>query len=90
MRKPRQHQLTIEQISQIYDMSISEVNATINVAFNKMVDELSSKHGIDIWDSVFGLKDYLGITEKEAFEKLNNKNKNLITEVAKQKYKIPG
>ena len=74
MRTPKPKQLTFEQISKLYNMPVSEVNSTINIAYNKMVSALMSSHQIDIWDAVVGMKDYLGISEKEAVEKLNKEN----------------
>lgn len=82
--KNNNKQMTFEQLSEIYDMSISEINNTINIAYNKMVTALVKKQ-VDIWDAVVGLKEYFGISEKEAVEKLNIENRKLLMRSASNK-----
>jgi hypothetical protein len=82
MRTPKNKQLTFEQISELYDIPISEVNTHINNAYNKMVTELVKTHHIDIWDAVVGMKEFLGISEKESVEKLNRENLQLLKKSA--------
>jgi hypothetical protein len=78
MKTSKTKQLTLEQIAKKYKMSISEVNSNINNTYNKIVDELISRHHVDIWDAVVQLKLFFGMSEKEAFDKLSVDNKELL------------
>jgi len=69
--------MTFEQISKKYEMPISEVNFTINKAYNKMVHSLVVQK-FDIWDVVVELKNFFNMTEKEAVEKLTPEHKELL------------
>jgi hypothetical protein len=80
----RQKQLTFEQISNRYNIPISEVNNTINIAYNKMVRSLVEQN-FDIWDVVVEMKNYFNMTEKEAVDKLTPEHKELLKESAKMR-----
>jgi hypothetical protein len=82
MKESKQRQLTLDQIAAKFNMSICEVNTSINKSYNKIVTELVTKHGIDIWDAVVELKNMFAITEKEAVDKLNEDNKELLKKSA--------
>jgi hypothetical protein len=85
MKTAKEKQLTFEQISELFDMSISEVNAVINTAYNKMVHELVFTHHFDIWDVVVELKSQFHMTEKEAVEKLSNEHQELLKKSAQKR-----
>jgi hypothetical protein len=84
MRKPKTGQLTIEQLSETYDISVNEVNNIIDGAYNKIIDSLI-KDNIDPWDAVVSVKEYFNMTEKDAVEKLSNKNRLLLKDSAKNR-----
>ena len=62
MKTSRNKQLTFEQISNRYNMPISEVNSVINIAYNKMVHTLVMDQHFDIWDVVVEMKNYFNMT----------------------------
>jgi hypothetical protein len=78
MRYTNQKQLTFEQISKRYAMSISEVNAVINTAYNKMVHALAVDQKFDMWDVVVELKNFFNMTEKEAVDKLTREHREIL------------
>lgn len=82
MKNSKQKPMTFEQISSKYEIPISEVNFTINKAYNKMVHTLVYTHRFDIWDVVVELKNYFNMTEKEAVEKLTPEHKELLKKSA--------
>jgi len=85
MRTPKVDQLTLEQLSKKFNTSISDINKTINIAYNKMVHEYVFTHKQDIWDVVMFLKEHFKISEKEAVDKLNEEHMILLTQSAKNK-----
>jgi hypothetical protein len=85
MRIPKPDQLTFEQLAEIFDTSISDINNTVNIAYNKMVHELVFTNKFDIWDVVMELKNFFKMTEREAFEKLNDEHKNLMRVAAEER-----
>jgi predicted DNA-binding protein (UPF0251 family) len=78
-RKP----LTYDQIAKKYKISVADVNNSITASYNKMVSKLVKEHGYDIWDVIVELKNYFNMPEKEAVEKLNIENKQLLKESAR-------
>ena len=85
MKTSRNKQLTFEQISNRYNMPISEVNSVINIAYNKMVHTLVMDQHFDIWDVVVEMKNYFNMTEKEAVDKLTPEHKELLKESARMR-----
>lgn len=67
--------LTYDEISKIYNISPNKVHNIVKNAYNKMVNYYVDVLQFNIFDVVLFLSKFLGITEKEAFEKLDKKNK---------------
>lgn len=82
----RNEPLTYEQLSQMFNCPVNEINSSICESYNKMVDSLVYKYNFDIWDVVFELRRFFGMTEQESVEKLNKKNKEMLIESARLKF----
>lgn len=83
MKETRNKPLTFDQLSKKFNMPISEVNSTINIAYNKIVHSLVVDQHFDMWDVVVEMKNYFNMTEKEAVEKLTPEHKEMLKESAK-------
>jgi hypothetical protein len=82
MKSQRQVPLTFDQLSELYNMSVADINISINNTYNKMVTKLVVQEKFDMWDVIVELKNYFNMTEKEAVDKLNKKNKELLKQSA--------
>jgi hypothetical protein len=85
MRVPKQNQVPLEDIAARYNMSPNKVHTIIKTAYNKMVRHLITEKGKDPFDAVMWLRTELGMTEKEAIEKLDERNYNLIKASAEER-----
>lgn len=74
MRVPKNNQVPLEDIASKYDMSPNKVHNIIKTAYNKMVRYLIVEKDQDAFDAVMWVKDQLGMSEKEAIEKLDTAN----------------
>lgn len=74
----RNKKLTYDEISKMYNISQNKVNAIIIEAYNKIIDYYVEKLNFNIFETVLFLCKFFQITEKEAFNNLNEKNKQRI------------
>lgn len=77
--------LTYEEIAKIYNISQNKVNSIIIEAYNKIVDYYVEKLNFNIFETVLFLCKFFQMSEKEAFNNLNEKNKQKIKEFALEK-----
>lgn len=86
MKYVAKHQnLTYDEIASLYDTSPNKVHMTIKRIYNKIITGLLDKK-VNIWDAVMGTKDFFGMSEKEAVDKLNSKNKKILENYAKEAF----
>lgn len=78
--------LTYAELGKICDMTPNKAHLEVKRIYNKLVRKLVHEENINIWDCVVGLKNYFGMTEREAVEKLNKEFKNLLKKDAIQRY----
>ncbi|MCS7316930.1 MAG: hypothetical protein NZZ41_01220 [Candidatus Dojkabacteria bacterium] len=76
---------TYEEIASLYNTTPSKIHGIIVKAFNKIVDEFYEKHNISMFEIVLFLSKFFDISEKEAFNNLNKKNKKRIKEEVLEK-----
>ena len=82
MRVAKPDQLTYEEIADLYKISPNKVHAIVKSAYNKMVNYYVEKFGMNIFDAVMELRQTMNMSEKEAFDKLNDENKIKLKEEA--------
>lgn len=82
MRVAKPDQLTYEEIAALYKISPNKVHSIVKSAYNKMVNEFVKKYNMNIFDAVMQLKTAMNMSEKEAFDKLDDANRIKITEEA--------
>jgi predicted DNA-binding protein YlxM (UPF0122 family) len=82
MRVAKPDQLTYEEIADLYKISPNKVHAIVKSGYNKMVNYYVEKFGMNIFDAVMELRQTMNMSEKEAFEKLNDSNKIKLKEEA--------
>lgn len=70
--------LTYEEIAKIYNISQNKVNSIVVEAYNKIVDYYVEKLNFNIFETVLFLCKFFQMSEKEAFNNLNDKNKQRI------------
>lgn len=85
MRVPKQNQVPLEDIAAKYEMSPNKVHTIIKTAYNKMVRHLIDEKEEEPFEAVMWLKGQLGMTEKEAIEKLDEHNYNRVKSSAIEK-----
>jgi len=79
-------QMTYEELGNKCGMTPNKAHLEVKRVYNKMVKQLVYEKNINIWDCVVGLKDFFGMTEREAVEKLNKEFKDLLKKDAIQRY----
>lgn len=82
MRVAKPDQLTYEEIAALYKLSPNKVHAIVKSAYNKMVNQFVIKYNMNIFDAVMQLKTAMNMSDKEAFDKLDDANKIKIKEEA--------
>jgi predicted DNA-binding protein YlxM (UPF0122 family) len=82
MRVAKPDQLTYEEIADLYKISPNKVHAIVKSGYNKMVRYYVDKFGMNIFDAVMELRGQMNMSEKEAFEKLDEENKLRIKDEA--------
>jgi len=82
MRVAKPDQLTYEEIADLYKISPNKVHAIVKSGYNKMVNYYVEKFGMNIFDAVMELRQTMNMSEKEAFDKLNDENKIKLKEEA--------
>jgi uncharacterized protein YjcR len=82
MRVAKPDQLTYEEIAALYKLSPNKVHAIVKSAYNKMVNHFVIKYNMNIFDAVMQLKTVMNMSDKEAFDKLDDTNKIKIKEEA--------
>jgi predicted DNA-binding protein YlxM (UPF0122 family) len=82
MRVAKPDQLTYEEIASLYKISPNKVHAIVKSGYNKMVNYYVEKFGMNIFDAVMELRQTMNMSEKEAFDKLDDANKIKIKEEA--------
>ena len=78
--------LTYEELGKKCNMTPNKAHLEVKRIYNKMVKKLVYEQNINIWDCVVGLKDFFGMSEREAVDKLNKELKELLKKDAIQKY----
>ena len=78
--------ITYEELGKKCNLTPNKAHLEVKRIYNKMVKQLIEQHNINIWDCVVGLKDFFGMTEREAVDKLNKEFKNLLKKDAIQRY----
>jgi predicted DNA-binding protein YlxM (UPF0122 family) len=90
MRVAKPDQLTYEEIAELYKISPNKVHDIVKSAYNKMVNFYVDKFEMNIFDAVMELRQVMNMSEKEAFDKLDDSNRMKIKEEAihrmKEKY----
>jgi hypothetical protein len=79
-------QMTYEELGKKCGMTPNKAHLEVKRIYNKMVKELVYTKHINIWDCVVGLKDFFGMSEREAVDKLNKEFKELLKKDAIQRY----
>jgi hypothetical protein len=79
-------QMTYEELGKKCNITPNKAHLEVKRVYNKMVKQLVYEKHINIWDCVVGLKDFFGMTEREAVEKLNKEFKDLLKKDAIQRY----
>ena len=82
MRVAKPDQLTYEEIGELYKISPNKVHAIVKSGYNKMVNHCVLKLDMNIFDAVMALRKQMNMSEKEAFDKLDDDNKMKIKEEA--------
>jgi|JFJP01.1.fsa_nt_gi hypothetical protein len=82
MRVAKPDQLTYEEIATLYNISPNKVHAIVKSGYNKMVNHCVTKLNMNIFDAVMALRKQMNMSEKEAFDKLDDENKIKIKEEA--------
>lgn len=80
--------LTYEEIARMYDITTSKAQSIVKSAYNKMIKGLIENEEINIFDAVLALREYFNMTEQEAFEKLNDEHKDMLTKYASEHFNI--
>ena len=78
--------MTYEELGKKCNMTPNKAHLEVKRIYNKMVKQLVYEKNINIWDCVVGLKDYFGMSEREAVDKLNKEFKELLKKDAIQRY----
>lgn len=78
--------MTYEELGKKCNITPNKAHLEVKRVYNKMVKQLVYEKHINIWDCVVGLKDFFGMTEREAVEKLNKEFKDLLKKDAIQRY----
>ena len=78
--------LTYEEIASLYETTPNKIHMMVKRTYNKIITSLVKDKNINIWDAVMATKDFFGMTEKEAIDKLNSKNKIMIRSYAQRAY----
>ena len=86
--KNGQKQLTYEEIARKYDMTPAKAHSIVKQAYNKMIKALIDREKINIFDAVLVLREYFNMSEQEAYEKLNDENKQALKSYAIQEFDI--
>ena len=86
--KNGQKQLTYEEIARKYDMTPAKAHSIVKQAYNKMIKALIDREKINIFDAVLVLREYFNMSEQEAYEKLNDENKQSLKNYAIQEFDI--
>lgn len=81
-------QLTYEELARKYDITPNKAHSIVKSAYNKMVKNLMERERINIFDTVLALREYFNMSEKEAFEKLNDEHKRMIVKYAEESFEI--
>ena len=79
-------QMTYDESGKKCGMTPNKAHLEVKRIYNKMVKELVYAKHINIWDCVVGLKDFFGMSEREAVDKLNKEFKELLKKDAIQRY----
>lgn len=80
--------LTYEEIARKYDITSSKAQTIVKSVYNKIIKSLVEKEDINIFDAVLALREYFNISEAEAFDKLNDEHKDMLTKYASDEYNI--
>jgi len=78
--------LTYEEIASLYETTPNKIHMLVKRTYNKIITAMVKDKKVNIWDAVMSVKDFFGMTEKEAIDKLNSTNKNLIRCYAQRAY----
>jgi hypothetical protein len=82
-----QHEnLTYEEIASLYETTPNKIHMMVKRTYNKIITGLVKDKGVNIWEAVMATKDFFGMSEKEAIDKLNPNNKSLIERYAETAY----
>ena len=81
-------QLTYEELARKYDITPNKAHSIVKSAYNKMVKNLMEREDINIFDTVLALREYFNMSEREAFDKLNEEHKRILTKYAEDSFGI--
>jgi hypothetical protein len=90
MSKNQRKQLTYEEIARKYDITTAKAHSIVKSAYNKMVNVIMENENLSIFQSVLLIREYFNMSEQEAFDKLNDENKERIRACAVKEYGIKG
>lgn len=79
-------QLTYEELARKYDITPNKAHSIVKSAYNKMVKNLMEMEKINIFDCVLALREYFNMSEREAFDKLNEEHKRKIVKYAEDSF----
>jgi len=88
-RSPKVKQMTYEELSEEFDITPNKAHIEVKRVYNKIINSLVTD-GVPMWDAVMGVRDFFGMSEKEAVDKLNKDFQERLKKEALQKYHVTG
>ena len=84
----QKRQLTYEELGEIFEMTPNKAHMEVKRIYNKIINNLITEENIPMWDAVMSVKDYFGLSEKEAVDKLTPQFKERLQREALKKYHV--
>ena len=89
-RTPKIKQLTYEELADMFEITPNKAHIEVKKVYNKIINTLITQHRIPVWDAVMGVKDFFGMSDKEAVDKLNKNFQERLKREALEKYHVRG
>lgn len=82
--------LTYEELASLFESTPGKIHTEVALVYNKIIEQLIVEKDVPIWDAVMGVKDFFGMSEREAVDKLNKTLRLKIKNYVKETYDIDG
>lgn len=87
---PKVKSYTYEELAKEFDITPNKAHIEVRKVYNKIISSLVNDHKFNVWDSVMGVRDFFGMSEKEAVDKLTPEFQERLKREALKKYHVPG